>query len=162
GVSKMFTQLNCEKFKGQRRMVGTSLALHGLLFAWLLHAPQPQLLNPSSVALGRNGRLLARVYFPTESADDSTTSSPSRATEVYRHQRLGHEKLLLQRNAALAKLPLPQAPLSPTSAEDKSKTATLSNLGHGTPAGLPYGTVPGGPVFGGEIGPGPPVATGDP
>ncbi len=162
GVSKMFTQLNCEKFNSQRRVLASSLALHGLLFAWLLHAPQPQLLNPSSVALGRNGRLLARVYFPTESADDSTTSSPSRATEVYRHQRLGHEKLLLQRNAALAKLPLPQAALSPSSAEDKSKTATLSNLGHGTPAGLPYGSLPGGPVYGDEIRPALPVATVDP
>jgi TonB family protein len=158
----MFTQLNCEKFNSQRRVLASSLALHGLLFAWLLHAPQPQLLNPSSVALGRNGRLLARIYFPTESADDSTTSSPNRATEVYRHQRLGHEKLLLKRDAAQAKLPLPQAPLSPSSAEDKSKTATLSNLGHGTPAGLPYGSLPGGPVYGDEIRPALPVATVDP
>lgn len=139
-----------------------SLALHALLFAWLLHAPEPRLLNPSSVALGRNGKLLTPIYFPTDSADDSATSSPDRATEVYRHQRLGHEKLILKQNVALAKLPLPQAPISPSTAEDKSKTATLSNLGHGAPAGLPYGTVPGGPVFGDEIRPALPVATVDP
>jgi len=42
------------------------------------------------------------------------------------------------------KLPLPQAPLTPSSAEDKSKTSTLSNLGHGAPAGLLYGSLPGG------------------
>lgn len=139
-----------------------SLALHGLVFAWLLHTPEPRLLNPSSVALGRNGKLLTPIYFPTDSPDDSATSSPDRATELYHHQRLGHEKLILKQNAALAKLPLPQAPISPSTAEDKSKTATLSKLGHGAPAGLPYGSLPGGPVFGDEIRPALPVATVDP
>ncbi|MGB8730257.1 MAG: energy transducer TonB, partial [Candidatus Sulfotelmatobacter sp.] len=38
----------------------------------------------------------------------------------------------------------------------------LSKLGHGAPAGLPYGTLPGGPVFGDEIRPALPVATVDP
>jgi len=159
----MFAQLNSAEAQGQRKMLAGSLALHALLFAWLLHTPEPQLLNPTSVALGHNGKLLTRVYFPTESPDDSTTSSPQRATEVYRRQRLGHEKLLLKQNAALAKRPLqPQAPLSPASAEDKSKTATLSNLGHGAPAGLPYGSLPGGPIFGDEIRPALPIATADP
>ncbi|MFZ1049261.1 MAG: TonB family protein [Candidatus Sulfotelmatobacter sp.] len=102
------------------------------------------------------------MYFPTQAPDDSATSSPDRATEVYRRQRLGHEKLILKQNAAVAKLPLPQAPITPSSAEDKSKTATLSSLGHGAPAGLPYGTRPGGPVFGDEIRPALPVATVDP
>jgi TonB family protein len=158
----MFSQVNAGESKNQPRTLTVSLALHGLLFAWLLHAPEPRLLNPSSVALGRNGKLLTPIYFPTDSPDDSATSSPDRATEVYRHQRLGHEKLILKQNVALAKLPLPQAPISPSTAEDKSKMATLSKLDHGTPAGLPYGTLPGGPVFGDEIRPALPVATVDP
>lgn len=158
----MFAQLSSEKPTNQRKTLAISLALHGLLFAWLLHTPEPPLLNPSSIALGHNGKLLTRVYFPTQSPDDSTTSSPNRATEIYRHQRLGHEKLILKQNAALAKMPLPTAPFAPSSAEDKSKTATLSNLGHGAPAGLPYGSLPGGPIFGDEIRPALPVATADP
>jgi len=158
----MFTQLNFGESKTQPRALAASLALHSLLFAWLLHTPEPRLLNPNSVALGRNGKLLTRMYFPTQAPDDSATSSPDRATEVYRRQRLGHEKLILKQNAAVAKLPLPQAPITPSSAEDKSKTATLSSLGHGAPAGLPYGTLPGGPVFGDEIRPALPVATVDP
>ncbi len=158
----MFAQLSSGESKTQSRVLAASIVAHGLLFVWLLHTPEPQLLNPSSVALGRNGKLLTRIYFPTQSPDDSTTSSADRATEIYRHQRLGHEKLILKQNAALAKLPLPQAPLSPSSAEDKSKTATLSNLGHGAPAGLPYGSLPGGPVFGDEIRPALPVVTVDP
>src|ERR1035438_3778468 len=158
----MFSQLNSGESKTQPKVLAVSLALHGLLFAWLMHTPEPQLLNPSSVALGRNGKLLTRSYFPTQSPDDSVTSSPDRATEIYRHQRLGHEKLILKQNLAVAKMPSPLAPLSPSSAEDKSKVATLSNLGHGAPAGLPYGSLPGGPVFGDEIRPALPVVTVDP
>jgi TonB family protein len=158
----MFAQLNSGRSTADRKILVSSLVLHGLLFAWLLHVPEPQLLNPASVALGHNGKLVTRIYFPTPMPDDSTTSSPARATEVYRHQRLGHEKLILKQNTALAKLPLPQAPLNPSSAEDKSKTSTLSNLGHGAPAGLPYGSLPGGPVYGDEIRPALPVATADP
>jgi len=139
-----------------------SLALHGLLFAWLLHTPEPQLLTPSSVAIGRNGKVVARLYFPTPSPDDSATTSSDSATEVYRHQRLGHEKLILKQNPVQAKLPLPPALLARSGAEDNAKTATLSKLGHGAPAGLPYGTVPGGPVYGDEIRPALPIATSDP
>ena len=146
----------------QRRVLAGSLALHGLLFAWLLHTPEPQLLTPSSVAIGRNGKVVARLYFPTPSPDDSATTSSDSATEVYRHQRLGHEKLILKQNPVQAKLPLPPALLARSGAEDNAKTATLSKLGHGAPAGLPYGTVPGGPVYGDEIRPALPIATSDP
>jgi TonB family protein len=47
-------------------------------------------------------------------------------------------------------------------AEDDAKTATLSKLGHGAPAGLPYGSVPGGPIYGNEIRPALPVTMPDP
>jgi len=70
--------------------------------------------------------------------------------------------LTLKQNTALAKLPLPPAPLAPSGAEDKSKTATLLNLGLGATGGLPYGSLPGGPVYGNEIRPALPVATADP
>lgn len=143
-------------------MLAGSFALHGLLFAWLLHTPEPQLLTPASIALGRNGKVLTRLYFPTRSPDDSTTSSPDSASDVYRHQRLGHEKLIWKRTSTTAKLPLPRTPRSPSAAEDDSKTTTLSKLGHGAIAGLPYGTLPGGPVFGDEIRPALPVTTADP
>jgi TonB family protein len=158
----MFAQLNTGGSQSRRNVLAGSLALHGLLFAWLLHTPEPPLLNATSVALGHNGKLLTRVYFPTESPDDSTTSSSDHATERYRHQRVGHEKLILKQNAALAKMSLPPAPLAPSGAEDKSKTATLSNLGHGAPAGLPYGSLPGGPIFGDEVRPALPISTADP
>ena len=158
---EMFSQLNPATSR-QRRVLAGSLVLHGLLFAWLLHSPEPQLLMPSSVAIGRNGKVVAHLYFPTQSPDDSSTSSSDSATEAYRHQRLGHEKLIWKPSSTPPKLPLPSPPLIPSGAEDSSKTATLSKLGHGAPAGLPYGSVPGGPVYGDEIRPALPIATADP
>jgi TonB family protein len=157
----MFAQLS-PGTTTQRRVLAGSLALHGLLFAWLVHSPEPQLLMPSSVAIGRNGRVVAHLYFATQKPDDSTTSSSDSATQAYRRQRLGHEKLIWKPTAAQAKLPQPASPLTPSGAEDSAKTATLSKLGHGAPAGLPYGSVPGGPVYGDEIRPALPIATADP
>jgi TonB family protein len=158
----MFAQSNSEISRRQRKVLAGSLALHGLLFAWLLHAPEPQLLNPTSIALGRNGRVLAKVYWPTRLPDDSSTSSFDRATEVYRHQRFGHERLTWKRIPTPAKLAPPSVPLPSSGVEDDAKVATLSRMGHGATAGLPYGTLPGGPVYGDEIRPALPVTTSDP
>jgi TonB family protein len=155
----MFAQLN-PRSKAQSRVRFVSITLHTLFLLWLLRAPNPQLLNPSSVAMGHNGKV-TRLYFPTLSPDDSETSSPDRATERYRHQRLSHQKLILQ-DHALAKLSAPPVNISPNSAQDKAETATLSNLGHGAQAGATYGSVPGGPIYGNEIRPALPVATVDP
>jgi TonB family protein len=156
----MFNQLSSES-TNQRRMLAGSLVFHAFLLIWLLHVQEPQLLTASSIAIGHNGKLLTQIYFPSATPDDSSKSSPDRATESYRHQRLGHEKLILKQNSAQAKLSLPQAP-APSSAQDKSAVATLSKLGHGAPAGLPYGSLPGGPVYGDEIRPALPITTVDP
>jgi TonB family protein len=157
----MFEQLN-PGTSTQRRVLAGSLALHGLIFAWLLHSPEPQLLMPSSVAIGHNGNVIAKLYFPTPSPDDSSTSSNDSASQVYRQQRMGHEKLIWKQSSAQAKLPLPRTALALSGAEDSAKTATLSRLGHGAPAGLPYGSLPGGPVYGDEVRPALPITTFDP
>lgn len=158
----MFAPANSETTRNQRRILVGSLLAHGLLFAWLLHAPEPLLLNPTSITLGRNGNVLARLYWPTQLSDDSSTSSSDQATEVYRHQRMGHEKLTWKSTPTPARLLSPRVTLSPSGVEDKAKAATLSRLGHGATAGLPYGTLPGGPVYGDEIHPALPVTTSDP
>ncbi len=157
----MFAQLN-PAASTQTKMLAGSLALHALLFAWLLHSPEPQLLTASSIAIGHNGKVATRLYFPTQSPDDSTTSSSDHALEVYRHQRLGHEKLAWKPTAAQAKSLTPPIMRAPSEAEDNAKTATLSKLGHGAMAGLPYGSLPGGPVYGDEIRPALPITTADP
>src|SRR5258708_33480184 len=127
----MLVQTKSERERRRRKVWAGALALHGLLFAWLLHAPEPLLLNPTSIALGRNGRVLTQLYWPSQTPDDSSTSSSDHATEVYRHQRLGHEKLTWKRIPTSAKLPLPDTPLPPSRGEDNAKVSTLSRLAHG-------------------------------
>ncbi len=157
----MFGQLSRQVWPRQRVLTSASLALHGVLLAWLLHAPAPQLLTPSSVTLGRNGRAIARLYWRAEMPDNSNTSSARSATEVFRHQRLTNEKLIWKRTSKAAKLNA-RVPLSRTEMPNPSQAETLSRLGHGAPAGLPYGALSNGPAFGDEIRPALPVATADP
>ncbi|HEY6338011.1 MAG TPA: energy transducer TonB [Candidatus Sulfotelmatobacter sp.] len=157
----MFAQFRSTTSQRQK-ILWSSLAAHGLLLAWLLHTPEPELLTPVSIAHGRGGNSLTRLYWPSKNPDDSKYSSPDRATQKYRRQRMGHEKLVLKQNTQVAKLTAPPVTFSPPSAEDQSKTATLSNQGHGAPAGLPYGTLIGGPRFGDEVRPALPVSTADP
>lgn len=158
----MFAQLNPVNERRQRWLRLGSLALHGAVLAWLLHAPTPMLLSPSSVAVGQNGSSVTRLYWPSKNPDDSSHSSSDLATERYKHQRLGHEKLTYKAPAQSAKLATQQIPLSRSGAEDNSKTQTLSALGHGAEAGPTYGTLYRGPLSGDEVRPALPIATSDP
>lgn len=158
----MFAQQHIGGSGNQRRVLVISLTAHALIFAWLLHSPEPQLLMPVSVAHGHNGKVVTQLYWPTRSPDQSSSSSSDDASQVYRHQRLAHDKLVWKANAKAGKPALPRSPISPYSAQDKYETATLSHSGHGAPAGLPYGSVPGGPVYGDEVRPALPVQTADP
>ncbi len=157
----MFAKPSSQAWTRQRKLMSASLALHGVVLAWLLHAPAPQLLTPSSVALGRNGRAVARLYWTAKEGDNSNTSSASSATEVYRHQRLTNEKLIWRRTSKSAKLNA-QLPLSRPEIPHPATAETLAKLGHGAPAGLSYGALSNGPVFGDEVRPALPVTTADP
>lgn len=157
----MFAQLNPSTARRQRRLLAISLSIHALLLAWMLHAPEPRLLNPVSVALGQNGTSLTRLYWSSKSRNDSTQSSPDAATQRYKRQRLG-QKLTWKAPPQLAKIPVPSTPLARVEEEDKSKTQTLSALGHGAPAGLPYGTLNRGQLYGDEVRPALPTLTSDP
>jgi outer membrane biosynthesis protein TonB len=158
----MFAQLNPVTARRQRWLRISSLVVHGGLLALLLHSPEPQLINPESVALGQNGSSVTRLYWPSKSPDDSSRSSSDKATERYRHQRLSHDKLTFRPPAPPPKLALPQPTLARTNAEDDSKTQTLSAAGHGAQAGPTYGTLVGGPFFGNEVRPAIPIKTPDP
>lgn len=155
----MFAQLEFKTARRQRTVLLTSLALHGIALAWLLHAQEPRLINANSVSFGNNGKVVTRLYWESKTPDDSTHSSSETATERYRRQRLAQEKLRWKAPTQLAKIspPIPVAP-----AEDTSKTQTLSALGHGARAGTAYGTLTTGQFYGDEIRPALPVATSDP
>ncbi len=155
----MFTQLSPALGPAQRSIRIASLIFHGLILAWLLHAPTPRLLQPSSVALGQNGTSVTRLYWSSQHPDDSSHSSAEAATQRYRHERFSH-KLTWRASSKSAKDS--QQSLARTEAQDNSQTQTLSALGHGAQAGLPYGTLNSGSYSGDEIRPALPTTTFDP
>jgi outer membrane biosynthesis protein TonB len=157
----MFAQLNPATASRQRWLRNGSLVVHGILLAWLLHSPEPLLLQPTSVAYGQNGRSVTRLYWSSKTPDDSTHSSSDLATEKYRHQRLG-QKLTWKAPKHLAKLAAPPSPLTRIEAQDNSQTQTISAVGHGAQAGQAYGTLNSGSAFGDEVRPALPSATSDP
>ena len=157
----MFTQLSSTTAGRQRWLRALSVALHAAVLTWLLHAPEPHLLNPVSVALGQNGRSVTRLFWSSKHPDDSSHSSSDLATERYKHQRLG-QKLTWKTPPKLAQLTAPQAPVARAKEQDNSKTQTLSALGHGAQAGMTYGTLSRGQFFGDEIRPALPIVTSDP
>jgi hypothetical protein len=156
----MFEQLSPATARRQRSLRAVSVALHAAILAWMLHAPEPRLLTPTSVALGQNGTS-TRLYWSSRNPDDSMHSSSDLATERYKHQRLG-QKLTWKAPPHQSKLPAPQTPVARAEPQDKSETQTLSALGHGAQAGLPYGTLSQGQLYGDEIRPALPTATSDP
>ena len=157
----MFAQLKASEVRTRRGVKTASLVAHGLLFAWMLHSPEPMLLNPVSVALGQNGKSVTRLYWSSKTPDDSSHSSSDLATQKYKRERFG-QKLTWTAPAPLPKLPMPSMPLAKVEKEDTSQTQTLSALGHGAQAGLPYGTLNRGQLYGDEIRPALPIQTSDP
>ena len=155
----MFSLLGTQNVRRQRRVVWISSTLHVVLLVFILHPPEPLLLNPYSVRIGRNGTSVTRLYWPGRMHDEAKGSSPDSATQVYRHQRYVPPQLVW-RTAPAAKLP--PNPIPPAEAKAIAPAATISNLGHGAPVGLPYGTLGRGPTFGDEIRPALPIATSDP
>src|SRR5215467_7954422 len=157
----MFAQPPVADGRRQRAVKVVSLGIHAVLLAWMLHAPEPLLLNPVSVALGQNGTSVTRLYWSSKTPDDSSHSSSDLAKQKYRHERFG-QKLTWTPAPHLPKLPTPESPLARVEKEDAAPTQTLSALGHGAQAGLPYGTLNRGQLYGDEIRPALPIETSDP
>jgi hypothetical protein len=156
----VFAQLSTATARRQRWLLMGSIAFHSAILAFLLREPEAILLNPRSVAIGHNGTSVTRLYWATKSADKSRHSSSDTATERYRHQRFGPQSLVFtaQQEAQFRK-PLPRAV---TEKHDNSASQTLSAVGHGVQAGLPYGTLQRGQLYGEELMPALPTRTSDP
>jgi TonB family protein len=157
----MFAQLSPASAHRQRWLLAVSVAVHGLLLAWILRAPEPQKLQLQSVLLGRNGKSVTRLYWSSKTPDDSDHSSADTATQRYQHERLGG-KLTYQKPLLSAKLPSAASPLTPANKADNASAQTLSSLGHGAQAGTPYGSLYRGTYYGNDVRPAIPRETSDP
>ncbi len=157
----MFAQPHTASARRQQWLRWGSILLHAAVLIFLLREPEALLLNPVSVAMGQNGKSVTRLFWSSKNPDNSTHSSSDKAKQRYQHQRLAQNKLTWKAPADLAKV-APQNPLARAIAEDNAATQTLSALGHGAQAGLTYGTLNRGQLYGDEIRPALPVKTSDP
>jgi outer membrane biosynthesis protein TonB len=156
----VFTQLTTANARRQRWLLVSSIAFHSAILAFLLREPEAILLNPRSVAIGHMGTSVTRLYWTTKSPDKSRHSSSDTATERYRHQRFGPSLLTFKsQQEAQFRKPLPRAA---TEQHDAAASQTLSAAGHGIQAGLPYGTLQRGQLYGEELMPALPIQTSDP
>src|SRR5260370_42321762 len=76
----------------QRGFVAWSLAAHTLLLGWLLHAPPPRLLTPSSVASATNGTSATPLYLPGSRPSTCHSSSLDSATHSSPHLTVGRQR----------------------------------------------------------------------
>lgn len=159
----MFTLSNAGVSGRQAKSLGISLAFHGLLLGWLLHNPVPTFLASSSVAAGEHGSVLTQLYWPNHPLEGSAnTGAPS---IVFSHQqsiareRLDWKRLEWNKSHKLSK---PRTPAASPTDEAEVQASTSSQSNPAPPAGLPYGTSPGGLASGDEIRPALPVSASDP
>lgn len=159
-MPSLFTQPSFAPRTRQKWIKAGSLLLHAAIFAWLIHVPKPRLLTLVSVALGENGTSVTRLYWSSKNLDESKQSSPDSATERYRHERFSRKLTLPASSKSPHDRSTPE--VARTEAQDNSQTQTLSALGHGAQAGLPYGSLRSNLYSGDEIRPALPTATSDP
>ena len=155
----MFAEHHPQPTRGRRILAG-SLVLHAVLLIWLLYPSEPMLLNPVFYRIGRNGTSTSHLYWTTPATDKSKFSSAPTATENYRRQRLGQNKIAFTPSPPPAKLQ-PRR-LTPAKEQDNSPTQTLAKRGNGAPAGTPSGSLNGVIAYGPDIRPALPVTTSDP
>jgi TonB family protein len=152
----MFSPLNTSPSRGKIRALSGSLAAHGILLAWLLHAPSPKVLVPSSVAFGENASSVTHLYWPAQSLADGVSSADNSARV---QRRAARRRLTWQRRHA-AKVTARVTPPALPAADEAS--AAPSSANPASPAGTPYGSLADGPASGDELRPALPVATTDP
>jgi len=142
----MFAQLNPTRPKRSPTILGSSVAAHLLLLAWVLHSPAPIFVSPSSVMQGDHGAGLQYLYFPGR--PEVSQQPPKQA------------HLTWSRAEKPARTPhKPPPPVSKIESETEITAALEPNE---RPAGSPYGSLYYGNAIGPEVRPALPVVHPDP
>ncbi|MGH9502995.1 MAG: energy transducer TonB [Terriglobales bacterium] len=152
----MFTTI--QTGAGQPRLATYgSVAAHGLLLLWLLHAPSPKVIAPSFVVHGDHGVHIAHLYWPdqpTRIAKDA----PGTSAADSRQQLNSH--LTWKPRPKASKAAEPEPPRPRIGLDDQ--TSAPGQAAQVPAAGSPLGTVLEGPLSGEEVRPALPVVSPDP
>jgi TonB family protein len=131
-----------------------SLGFHTVFLVWLLHAPAPIFVAPSSGLAGLHGATITHLYWPAASGEESALPSPAKLADAN-----AVPLMLSKQRARHASGPTPPALHHP---EDPTKTAEIADASAGASAGNPYGSLSDGQETGHEIRPALPVFTFEP
>ncbi|MFZ0285773.1 MAG: energy transducer TonB, partial [Terriglobales bacterium] len=140
-----FTQLSPAISKKPASILGSSVAIHLLFLAWVLHSPAPIFVSPSSVMQGEHGAGLQYLYFPGK--PEASEQPPQQAHLTWSHT---------QKSAKKAR----KAPPVSRVESDTEIAAVLAP--NERPAGSPYGSLYYGKATGPEVRPALPIVARDP
>ena len=139
----MFAQFSSGTPKRQPCLLATSVAMHILLLAFVLHSPAPIFVAPSLVTKGNGGTSLTRIYYGGSSGVTEARPAP----EIY-----------ARKTTAKHRVQMP--PLAPK--QQKGNTTTFALANDGAAAGSIYGSLSYGAVEGFEVRPALPSVSLDP
>jgi len=156
----MFSTLDRRIPKRQIRSLSVSLAIHGLLLAFLLHAPAATVISPSLTMAGKNGPSVTPIFWrgqATAAQPDQNSKSPAERT---RRRRVSDARLTWNLAKNEKRTDPPDASPSETSAA--SNPSPVTSPGQTTPpAGSQYGSLSSG-ALGHEVRPALPVLSNEP
>jgi protein TonB len=155
----MFSILQRRVPKQQIRSLSVSLILHGLFLGFLLHAPAPTVISPSSAQAGENGPTVTQLYWPSQAAANPSLAKAESVAERTRQRKVTEARLTWNRLNKEKKTSPPDA--APTETKAASDAKSQDSATATPPAGSQYGSLYSGP-FGHEVRPALPVASAEP
>jgi TonB family protein len=155
----MFSILHRRVPKQQIRSLSVSLALHGLFLGFLLHAPTPTVISPSSAQAGKNGLTVTQLYWPSETSVDPMHAKSKSAAERTRQRKVVEARLTWKQLKNQEKTNPPE--VAPSETVAASNAGSHDSASATPPAGSQYGSLYSGP-FGHEVRPALPVSSTEP
>jgi TonB family protein len=158
---------DCPRFEGldraRRGRVAPqhiSLALHGVLLAWLLHSPAPIFVKPASVTRGVPGGSVTQLYWTNQSSAMGEANTGNRSAIFSRRQRAARTPLTWNQRPKLASATDAYAP--PQQVGQDTRTTASDRPSQAPPLGSPYGSLSAGFGAGSEVRPALPLYAFDP
>jgi TonB family protein len=145
----MFGQLQDENRKRRVSVTSASVALHGALLAWLLHAPEAIFVAPSSVRFGEPTGSVTQLYWPEHPSDHGDAGAAQ--TKSAATPQPAKKRLTFPLSAKAAKRKADQS--SPQPGPDQPAAAASNQPNQPAPAGSRYGSLSSGPAWGPEVRP---------
>ncbi len=140
-------------------MLSASLVLHGFFLAFLLHAPTPTVIAPSSALAGENGSSFTQLYWPSQATASPAEENSKSAAERTRHRKVTEARLTWNRLKNEKRTNPPDA--SPTETAAASDANSRESASADPPAGSRYGSLASGSL-GHEVRPALPVLSAEP